>query len=309
MIKSPVLLIVYNRPDFVEHQLKLLLKQPNVSTIYIAGDGPKKTSKDRARVTEVKTVVKRLSTKTSDKVSQRIKTHFSPKNQGCQRGVESAINWFFEHETQGIILEDDCRPDPTFFVYCGELLEKYQADVRIGMISGTKPVQSVTIKDSYFFSRHSMVWGWATWKRAWQDYQAVKQQGLVWLQGEAIRSALLELISLSQLKTIEKVLRGEIDTWDYIWYLTNLVQSRYCILPSHNLISNVGFLPDATHTKLKTTQSELPVLPLRMPLKHPTVMLANHEFDQKYLAQQKKWRVLLSVVQVYGREWMKKLHT
>jgi hypothetical protein len=303
MTKTSVLLLVYNRPLFVEQQLRLLSQEPQVGTIYIAGDGPKETAADKAQIAAVQKVVQKFVTKSP----KRYQLHFSVSHLGCQRGVEQGIDWFFQHVDQGIILEDDCRPDRSFFRYCEELLTKYQADQRVGMISGTKPVLNLSVDESYFFTHHSIIWGWATWKRAWVEYSFTKQQGQKLLQQPLIKQALLEIITPRQLRVIEKVLAGKIDTWDYIWYLTNLLHSRYCILPSQNLVSNVGFIANATHTKLKTTQSELAIQPLHFPLKHPSVMVSNREFGRQYLEQQLKWRVLLSVFLAYGQQGWKKL--
>lgn len=303
MPKSAVLLLVYNRPLFVEKQLSLLLEQSQVSHIYVAGDGPKKNSHDRKQVGAVRAVVNKFARK----FPRRFSLHFSDSNLGCRRGVERGIDWFFDHVDHGIILEDDCRPEESFFRYCTELLDRYRDDQRVGMISGTKPILNIDVDDSYFFTHHSMVWGWATWKRSWSHYHFIQKHGLALLQSPTVRRALLGIITPHQFQVIEKVLAGHIDTWDYIWYLTNILQSRYCILPSQNLISNVGFTPEATHTKLKTIQSELPVTPLTFPMRHPTVVLSSAEFDRRYLQQQERWRVLISVAWAYGREVQKKL--
>jgi hypothetical protein len=304
-MKTPVLLLVYNRPTLVEAQLTLLINQSEVGQIFISGDGAKSTDADQAKVAAVQKVVKSFIQKSPS----RFKVHFSSKNQGCRSGVEAGIDWFFGHVPEGIILEDDCQPDPSFFRYCAELLEVYRDDQRIGMISGTKPVLHIPISDSYFFSRHSMVWGWATWKRAWQAYHQTKKDGLSILQEPSVRAAVLEIITPSQLKVIERVLIGQIDTWDYIWYLTNILQARFCILPKTNVISNQGFQNDATHTKLKTTQSELPVTALSFPLRHPRGLVVTTDFERTYLAHQQRWQVLLSVFLAYGRLGWKKLRT
>lgn len=305
MSKTAVLLLVYNRAPFVRAQLELLLRQPLVGQIYVAGDGPKPNQPDQDKVAAVRQVIDEFRSK----YPSRIVTKLAKSNVGCRRGVEQGLDWFFAHEDQGIILEDDCRPDPSFFRYCQELLKRYETDERVGMISGTKSVLKVRVPESYFFTQHSMIWGWATWKRAWASYREVQQHGLALIQSRPAQTALLKVVTPQQLKTIRLVLSGKIDTWDYIWYLTNILQARYCILPAHNLVSNVGFAIDATHTKLKTTQSELPVTAMKFPLRHPQIMLPNQEFANHYRAQQHKARVLLSVFWAYARSYSQKLRT
>jgi len=294
-MKIPVLLLAYNRPDLLRQQLDFLLTTILCQQIYISIDGPKKNPQDKAKNSTIKKLI-------SDYRSQYPKiifSQFSGQNLGCQKGVEKGIDWFFSQVKAGIVLEDDCQPHPDFFPYCKNLLKKYQDDERVGMISGTNPLVDSHIPESYFFSRQSIVWGWASWSRAWQDYHQTKDHAPQLLTQPNIEKVVLSSTSPAHLKIIKKVAEGKIDTWDYIWYLTNILQSRYCIIPTQNLVSNLGFSADATHTKIRTTQAALPTHALAFPLRHPSNLLVNLEFEAGYLKMIKRWRLLLSIFKAY----------
>ena len=297
-METPVLLLGYNRPQLVAQQLTFLVKKIGAKHIYVAVDGPKKNRLDEKKAQGVRKVVHDVQEHLPK--GTHLQVHFSSSNLGCQKGVEAGLHWFFEHVPAGIILEDDCVPHPDFFRYCTELLIRFGDDKRIGMICGTNPVLDTSAQSSYFFSHQSLVWGWATWKRAWHDYAHTKKIGLKAIQKASTRESLRHFTTEKHLQVIERVLQGEIDTWDYIWYLTNLLEGRLCIVPRQNLISNVGFTADATHTKVKTTQSQLPVSALHFPLTHPEVFTDQPSFEQRYLKQIQKWRVLLSVFLAYS---------
>jgi hypothetical protein len=292
-MKTPVLVIGYNRPELMQGQLDFLLSKVKVQKVWISIDGAKKNSESKQKVLAVQKVVRKFQKKYPGKVL----TQFSAQNLGCRKGVEKALNWFFGQNTLGIILEDDCVPDLSFFPYVTELLEKYKTDTRVGMIAGTNPLVKTATTSSYFFSYQTLVWGWATWRRAWLSYQTTASKGLEALQTPVVRASVLERTTRKHLKIIEKVLTHQIDTWDYIWYLSNILESRVNIVPNSNLISNVGFSDDATHTKLKTTQSRLPVIPLHFPLKHPDFLSIVPAFEKSYLAQIETANVIWSVLQ------------
>ncbi|MCP9820629.1 glycosyltransferase family 2 protein [Synechococcus sp. Cruz-9H2] len=183
-----------------------------------------------------------------------VKMLYSEMNQGCRVGVNRAISWFFEHVEEGIILEDDCVPHPDFFPYCAELLERYRDDQRIWCISGNNFQDGQWRGDgSYYFGRIPLIWGWASWRRCWQHYDVDLQR---W---PALRdSGLLETIFEDPLerqfwRDIWEHLcsEGVPDTWDYQWTLTCLRNGGLTSLPNRNLVSNVGFGADATHTTVE----------------------------------------------------------
>ena len=162
MNNIPILFVIFNRPNVALKAFEKIAKiQP--SKLYIASDGPREN-----HVGEKETVERTRQT-ILNKVDWNceVKTLFQERNLGCGRGVYTAINWLFEEEDYGIILEDDCVITDSFYPFVKEMLIRYKDDTRIGMIAGTNPIKNFECPTSYFFSRFKSCWGWATWRRAW----------------------------------------------------------------------------------------------------------------------------------------------
>jgi len=210
-------------------------------------------------------------------------TSFSDVNLGCKRRVSSGLDWVFEQVEECIILEDDCLPDPSFFIYCQQLLDKYRHDDRIMAISGDNFQFGKMHSDySYYFSRYNHVWGWASWRRAWEKYDVTLN---LWPEIKA--EGLLQDVYLDKQSerfwsdNFEAVYRNRIDTWDYQWTFACWVNSGLTILPQVNLISNIGFNQDATHTKSQSIFADMAVEEIRLPLRHPPFVLRNVEADRR----------------------------
>jgi hypothetical protein len=240
----PVLLIVFNRPDHFRELLQAL-RAVRPEKIYIAADGPRAGhATDFVRCAATRDLVQTIDWPAT------ILTHFCEQNLGCAKAVSSAITWFFSHEAEGIILEDDCIPAPDFFRYCAQLLRLYHDNPEVMHISGTNLGMPTTAfgNEAYGFSRLPLIWGWATWRRAWQQYRldlteravpswrTLRQQGLPTPYAYALRYAL------------RAVARGKVGTWDYQWVLTLLQNQGLCITPRANLVRNIGFDGQGTHT-------------------------------------------------------------
>lgn len=278
MSSSPVLLIIFNRPDLVRLSLDAIRKvQPD--RLYIAADGPRPGNANDAQACRDARLV-------ADRVDWNctVKTLFRDENLGCRVGVSSAIDWFFEHEPEGIILEDDCVPDASFFRYCDELLGRYRSDERIMVISGSNFQRGREVSpDSYFFSRYNHCWGWASWRRAWQHYDrdmslwpAFKAEGCLgkWADGNP---RFVEYWS----RIFDRAAAGKIDSWAYRWTFSCWVHNGLTCLPAHNLVSNIGFDDRATHTKSsRSWQAALQADKLDFPLRHPAVVTRSVTADQ-----------------------------
>jgi hypothetical protein len=176
---------------------------------------------------------------------------YSDVNQGCRLGVSRAVTWFFDQVEDGIILEDDCVPHPDFFTYCTTLLERYRHDMRVWCISGNNFQNGKWRGDgSYFFSRYNHCWGWASWRRCWQQYDAELTQWPA-LRRSGLLQTLFEDSAERRYWTAiwQRLMKqGLPDTWDYQWTFTCLVNGGLTALPNKNLVSNVGFGDDATYT-------------------------------------------------------------
>lgn len=277
-MKTPILLLIFNRPDNVIKVVNALRKiKPK--TIYLAADGPRKNaSSDKAKCA--------LARKTAlDQIDWPCTVHklFRKSNLGCKNAVVGALDWFFRHVEQGIILEDDCIPNISFFSFCEELLEKYKSNTSIHTISGNNfHAQNNFVADSYYFSAIPQVWGWATWRRVWILYDKnisdwPKRKTTTWIKkvtGNYIISKYWSYI-------FDRMYRHEIDTWDYQLVYLCFTYSGLNIIPSVNLVTNIGYGIDATHTKHKTKHIGLDSKDMKFPLTHPRVIKVNTYADRE----------------------------
>lgn len=278
-MKSALLFVVFNRPDTTARVFETI-RAAKPPRLYVAADGPRAGrigEEDRC------SQVRQLATQVDWPCELFIL--FRETNLGCKIGVSSAINWFFEHEEQGIILEDDILAQPSFFDYCDEMLECYKKDTSVSMISGCNLVSKrLEFEDSYFFSRNVHIWGWATWRRAWMHYDINMSKWPEWRAKGALRQMLNGDIAVALFweNIFDQVHAGRIDTWDYQWVFTCFKEGGLDILPEHNLIDNLGFGPDATHTTMETPKLLLESVPqdLEFPLRHPKSVERNLVADK-----------------------------
>ena len=210
-------------------------------------------------------------------------TNFSEVNLGCKRRVSSGIDWVFDQVEEAIILEDDCVPAQSFFRFCQELLERYRHDRRVGMISGDNfQFGSRFNGDSYYFSKYVHIWGWASWRDRWAgSYDAAMakwprirdEERLVDMLGDRREAAHWH-------RVFEDVHNGKIDTWDYQWLFACWMEGWVNVMPSVNLISNIGWGPDATHTFGGGDLGNMPVEDISFPLVHPQGVYRNTRADK-----------------------------
>jgi hypothetical protein len=242
--RSPVLFIVFNRPD-VTAKVFDAIRKARPPKLYVSADGPRRDRADEeAQCLRVREIVSNVDWPCE------LHTKFNDANFGCKEGVVSGINWFFEHEEEGIILEDDCLPAPDFFRFCDTLLAHYRHDPRVRLISGINFQQSKRHGDaSYYFSRLSHIWGWAAWRRTWRSYDKNLSQFSAEQIETTIRDIYPEPLIAAKWKEIAVALQAnKIDTWDYQLAIAGLLSGSVSAIPNVNLISNIGFGSGATHT-------------------------------------------------------------
>ncbi len=213
-----------------------------------------------------------------------VKTLFRDTNLGCGRSVSSAINWFFEHVEAGIILEDDCVPNDSFFLFCELLLKRYQDDLRISAISGNnfQTPQPMPIESDYYYSIFPSSWGWATWRRAWTGFDLHLNSWTQYRKPEFERFLFNEKsYSLWWRKQFDCFFRNKFEhTWDFQFHYLSMVRRQYVIMPKANLVCNIGHGPDATHfTNSDSPIAHLPTYELTFPLKHPEFVSRNYPAD------------------------------
>jgi len=245
--ETPIILIAWKRPEKT-YKVINSIKKIEPKNLYVACDGPLKNDLYINQQIEAtrKLILENITW------DCELKTLFSDHNQGCKIGVSNAINWFFDNVDSGIILEDDCLPHQDFFYFCSELLDKYRYDDRVWSIAGNNVHKDKSIcNESYFFSKYSHCWGWATWKRCWskydrdlKDWPCQKSKGI--LNNIFITSREKKYWR----KTLDNIFYySKPNTWDYQWSYTCFVNSGLTIIPKENLIYNIGFDKEATHTR------------------------------------------------------------
>ncbi len=276
-MKTPVLFLIFNRPELTFRVFEEIRKaQPN--QLYIAADGPRPDKEGEAKkCEEVRSILNKIDWKCE------VKTLFRDKNIGCRDAVSSAINWFFDNVEEGIILEDDCLPDQSFFTFCEILLDIYRSNENIMHISGNNFQNGENkTSDTYYFSKHAHIWGWATWGRAWKKYDI----DLNYLENSLKSKEFNFYLSNDEydywVNIFTKVKKQQIDTWDYQWLYSIWQNNGITILPNENLVTNIGFSEDATHTKEISPLAEIKTTSIGSKLLHPTEIYLNTAADENY---------------------------
>jgi len=296
-MKSPVLLLIFNRPSLTELVLNSIrLVKPN--KLYIAADGPRKN-----KINEIDECNQARKIALNIDWDCEVITLFRDENLGCKKAVSSAISWFFEHEAEGIVLEDDCLPHEDFFRYCDLLLERYREDERIGLISGTSLCDldresMLTDGEDYFYNRYPSIWGWASWKRVWNDYDP-KISSWLTKQNDVINLIPSKTMKKINRKIFDNVFQDEIDTWDYQVSYMLWLTGRMAIAPKYNLVQNIGFGCDATHTKNKSShmvaKSKIDISnKLIFPLRGPLNLTPNYLYS-KWIEKESKLNLTLKI--------------
>ncbi len=283
--RSPILLLSFNRLDTLKQVLSIVeVFRP--SKIYFANDGARKHKLDSSGMSEEESVAM-----VRDFILERVKlfdfpcevhTRFLESNLGCKLAVSSAISWFFANEDCGIILEDDCLPNESFFRFCDAMLERYKDNPQIFMVSGWSALDfdkkaKDSLKSDYFFSKYNHIWGWASWRRAWEQYIRefdVQDVKLINNYDTYSEKRYWRKIFMSYAK-------GEIDTWDYPFTYSIWRKNGLCVYPKDNMIQNIGFnREDATHTTGESRFQNMATYELHFPLIHPHKIMRNIALDR-----------------------------
>lgn len=272
-LKTAVLFMVFNRPDTTK-QVFGAIRKAKPPRLYIAADGPRADKPGEAEKAEQ---VRRIATNV-DWVCE-VKTLFRDKNLGCRVGVSTAIDWFFENEEEGIILEDDCLPSQSFFWFCEELLERYQADKRIMIVSGYNKQETwKQDKYDYFFSYFGGIWGWASWKTAWNLYDGEMKYLDCFIENNYFEFLLGKRLGNIRKKQMTNVIQNDVDTWDYQWGFARHVNSGLACVPSKSLVENIGFGADATHT-FRENKHVVKKHEINLPTHPNAIVVPNHKYD------------------------------
>lgn len=275
-LNTAVLFLVFNRPDTTALVFEAI-RNVRPTRLYVAADGPRLDRKGEAeRCAEVRRIATNIDW------DCEVHTLLRDNNLGCKNAVSSGITWFFEHEEAGIVLEDDCLPDPSFFPYCAELLERYRETPEVMCITGNNFQSDMQgWAYSYYFSIFNHCWGWASWRRAWElyDFDLNKYKNT---DSKAIMESLSTVPGFADyfIVQLDAVKEGRIDTWDYSWSWTCWLNNGLTCTPKVNLVSNIGFGEEATHTfDVHSPAANLARDEIYLPLEHPTNIEVSHDFD------------------------------
>lgn len=292
-LSTPVALLVFNRPALTELVFRAIA-QAQPPTLLVVADGPRSTA-EALKCQQARAVIHRVDWEC------QVLTNFADVNLGCRRRISSGLDWVFAQVPEAIILEDDCLPAPSFFPFCEALLERYRDDQRVMHISGTNFLKGQrTTGSGYYFSKYPMIWGWASWRRAWRHYDVGINS---WPRHKRLILSSCDGPEERRLwgGIFDRAFKGEVDVWSYQWLYACWTQGGLSIVPESNLVSNLGFGGEATHTL--EGNSPLAGLPVRdmWEIRHPEAVVRDHEADQymfeqvlggEYLKQRYRWKRL-----------------
>jgi hypothetical protein len=279
-LETPIAFCIFNRPAVTQRVFEVIARA-KPRRLLVIGDGARCDRPDEAcLVSQTREIVENVSWNCD------VQVNYAAQNMGCKKRIASGLDWAFQQSDELIILEDDCLPDLSFFSYCSELLARYRNDDRVMMISGDNFQPKQRTHNSYYFSRWAHIWGWASWRRAWEHFD---MEIATWPLAKANHTLRAAFSSDEEYRDWEPLLdrqhAGEIDTWDFPWQYACWSNHGLSIIPEKNLISNIGFGRDATHTL--DPASHLANRPTTAidELVHPAFVLPNYEADQHTLEQ------------------------
>lgn len=305
MPETPVAYIIFNRPRHTEKTFGVL-REKRVPKLFIIADGPRPGHRtDTERCSAVRAIVEQIDWPCE------VHRNYSDVNLGCKARVISGLDWVFDHVESAIVLEDDCLPHPDFFTFCDALLDKYASDERVSVITGNNFQNGQKRGDAaYYFSKYNHVWGWATWRRAWRKNQSDLPFWPEWQSEQSWRALNPDSLERRYWAAIfDRMKRNEIDTWDYPWTASVWHQGGLTATPNVNLVTNIGFGPDGTHTVTESDQEGMPVAPLG-PLTHPSVIKQDkpadrYVFDHVFGGIHQRWQTKMRRLprRVAGAMW------
>ncbi|MGC1869915.1 MAG: hypothetical protein WA700_03055 [Acidobacteriaceae bacterium] len=277
---TPIVFIVFKRPRTTRKVFEVI-SSIRPGRLLIVADGPRgSVAGEKEACQQVREIVSAVDWPCE------LSTNFAGENLGCKERIITGLNWAFSLVEEAIILEDDCLPDASFFPFCKEMLARYREDSRVATISGTNLVERyLETSDSYFFGRMVTTWGWATWRSQWQRYDSqlknwpeIRRLGLLSEVFEESRAVSLWTRVFDEMYENRGV--GP-NAWDYQWLYMSLIGNALTIFPTVNLVTNIGFGSDATHTTGNDTRLTPAVKALAFPLRHPSHLIPLRSMDSR----------------------------
>lgn len=255
---TSILFIVFNRLDTTLEVVEAIAAA-RPARLYVAADGPRPDRPDEV----ARTAAVRAAILAAVDWPCEVRTLFQDRNLGCRRGVVTAIDWFFAHEAEGIILEDDVVPSLDFFRFCTEMLDRYRDESRVMMVSGTNQLGAGVTSSHYLLSSLGSIWGWASWRESWVRYD---EHMTGW--NDAMAMSLQQRHGRATARYLRHIFdfhhRHNVDTWDTQWTYTIQANNGLAVLPEANLIRNVGIV--GAHSSIETSNHNLAHGTIRWPI-------------------------------------------
>lgn len=267
LFEVPISFHIFNRPEVTKIVFDEIRKiKPK--KLFITADGARRGNPDdEVKCQKTREIVSKIDWDCD------LYTNFSDTNKGSFKSTSEGITWVFSHVDRAIILEDDCIPHSSFFTFCSELLEYYENDTRIALISGNNfQLGSNKTKESYYFSRYTHIWGWATWKRTWEQVDFSMKGWPEYKEINGLRSSFFNKKEITHWRGIYQEMFDKKRKlhWDYLLSLASYMNNTVTILPNVNLVSNVGFGEDSSNCKTRGELHCLSVEAVTFPLTHPS---------------------------------------
>ena len=295
-LRTPVVLIIFNRIDTTSRVFEAI-RAARPKTLLIIADAPRPGRPDDA----TSCAVTRALVENVD-WDCKVLRNYASENLGVRRRFSTAFKWVFDNVDEAIFLEHDTLPHPDFFPYCEQLLERYRNVPQVMWIGGSNLMREGSGEASYFFNRINWVWGWATWKRAWQHYD-IDVAGLP----EFKRRKMIETINPKRrvqqgfMALLDRAYRDEWDNWDVQATFAIWSQNGVCIHPNANLISNIGFGAQAENTtRTDDPLSNIPMAALG-PIVHPSGITVDTGMDTRFFDAHMQFSSTIARVDRYRR--------
>ncbi len=299
----PILLLIFKRPDLTQLVFDRV-REIQPQQLFISADGARSHKEGE---TELVAQTRQIF----DQVDWDCEVHtlYRDQNLGCRRAVSGGINWFFDHVEQGIILEEDCVPDPSFFQFTKEMLEKYKDHDEVMSISGLNLIQNQfsDLPTSYLYTKFVFYWGWATWRSAWKKMDVDMKRFPEFVEKNYISRLLSDKDAQKYIiQKFHETHTKQNDSWAYAWFYNCILHNGLAIVPKNNLIENVGFGDQATHTKIPEkafqTKSKALTFPLVAPQK---IEAAPYKVAHQFFYAGHKSRFLLTVNRVFPKKFVR----
>jgi len=278
-VDTPVALFVFNRPDRTRQVMEeIAAVKPR--TLLVVADGPREGHPDdETKCQDTRAVI-------DDNVSWNctIRRNYADHNLGLFERFVTGLRWLFQDVSEAIILEDDCVPNRDFFRFCETMLEMYRDDERVMDISGSNLLGGWKAdRQDYHFSYYGGIWGWATWRRAWELYDPEMS---LWTEPEVrqrVRDVIADRRQYRSLEMLYKEAYQKQETWDYPWVFARQINSALSVVPAENLVTNIGFGEEATNTTNKDAKlAKIPQGSLEFPIERNQFVAVDREFDRRY---------------------------